>query len=205
MRKKQLLGLLASLGFLGAGCHTDMWVQPKLKAQHTSEVFADGMASRPRVPGTVARGQNDDEPAYFTGFDPTSKKLVSEIPVDRALKELKLKSYKELLLHGKERFQVFCTPCHGQLGNGQGMIAQRGFKLRRQPGNYHTDRLRAMPVGHFFDVMTSGYGVMYSFASRIPVPDRWAIASYIRALQRSQNTHATSANNMTGKDADGTQ
>lgn len=185
---------LAILMLVAAGCHTDMWVQPKVKAQHESEVFADGMGSRPKVPGSVARGQNVDDPAYATGFDPATKKLVTQIPWERAAKELKLDSYKELLMHGKERFEIFCTPCHGQLGNGQGMIAKRGLKIRRQPGNYHTPRLQKMPDGHFFDVMTNGYGVMYSFASRIPVEDRWAIVSYIRALQRSQNPQGTETN-----------
>lgn len=179
---------------IAAGCHTDMWVQPKVKAQHDSDVFADGMGSRPKVEGTVARGQNVDDPAYATGFDPATKKLVTRIPWERAAKELKLSSYKELLMRGKERFGIFCTPCHGQLGNGQGMIAKRGLKIRRQPGNYHTPRLQKMPDGHFFDVMTNGFGVMYSFASRIPVEDRWAIVGYIRALQRSQNPEGTESN-----------
>jgi mono/diheme cytochrome c family protein len=188
------LFFLMGCALLAVGCHTDMWVQPKLKAQHESEVFEDGMGSRPKVPGTVARGQNMDDPAYSTGFDPATKKLVTKIPWERAAAELKLKTYKELLMHGKERFEIFCTPCHGQLGNGQGMIAQRGLKIKRQPGNYHTARLIKMADGHFFDVMTNGYGVMYSFASRIPVEDRWAIVTYIRALQRSQNPEEVDSN-----------
>lgn len=190
MRSRQTLLLLTGLALFAAGCHTDMWVQPKTKPQHASELFADGRASRPKVPGTVARGQNVDEPAYFTGFDPATKKLVTQIPYQRAMNKLKLQTYKDFLLHGKERFTVYCSPCHSQLGNGEGMIAQRGLKLRRPPGNYHTDRLRKMPVGHFFDVMTSGYGVMYSFASRLPVEDRWAIAGYIRVLQRANDPNA---------------
>lgn len=181
-----------------AGCHTDMWVQPKLKAQHGSEVFADGMGSRPKVPGTVARGQNVTDPSYVSGFDPNTRKMLTSIPWERAAKDLKLGTYKDLLMRGKERFEVFCTPCHGQLGNGQGMIAIRGLKIRRQPGNYHTDRLRKMPDGHFFDVITNGYGVMYPFASRIPVEDRWAIVAYIRALQRSQNAGEVQAGVLNG-------
>jgi len=183
---KRILLMTLALGMIAAGCHTDMWVQPKSKPQHDSVVFEDGMSSRPRVAGTVARGKNMDDIRYFSGRDENSK-LVTEIPVQRVMKERRVANYQDLIMRGKDRFEVFCTPCHGQLGDGQGMIAQRGLALKRQPANYHTDRLRKMPVGHFFDVMTNGYGVMYSFASRVPVSDRWAIASYIRALQRSQN------------------
>ncbi|MBC8066293.1 MAG: cytochrome c, partial [Chlorobia bacterium] len=86
----------------------------------------------------------------------------------------------------KERFEIYCTPCHGQIGDGQGMIAKRGFTLRRPVGNYHTERLRKMPVGHFYDVITNGYGSMYSYASRIEPRDRWAVVAYVRALQLSQ-------------------
>ena len=193
--------LLAGVAVFTAGCHTDMWVQPKTKPQHGSDLFADGRASRPKVPGTVARGQNVDDPAYFTGFDPATKKLVTTIPHQRAMDTLKLKTYKEFLLHGKERFTVFCSPCHSQLGNGEGMIAQRGLKLRRPPGNYHTDRLRKMPVGHFYDVMTNGYGVMFPFASRIAPEDRWAIAAYVRVLQRANDPNA-GANDL-GTEIDG--
>ena len=92
----------------------------------------------------------------------------------------------KLLKRGQERFDIFCSPCHSRLGDGNGMIAQRGFSQRRPPGNYHTDRLRKMPIGHFYQVMTEGYGVMYSYASRVETQDRWAIAAYIRVLQKSQ-------------------
>ncbi len=184
--KRRILLMTLALGTIAAGCHTDMWVQPKTKAQHDSSLFEDGMGSRPRVPGTVARGKNMDDPLYFTGRD-ANNKLVTEIPIARAMKERKVANFEDLIKRGKERFEIFCTPCHGQLGDGKGMIAQRGLALRRPPASYQTDRLRKMPVGHFFDVMTNGFGVMYSFGSRIPVSDRWAIVSYIRALQRSQN------------------
>ncbi|MCC7229311.1 MAG: cytochrome c, partial [Fimbriimonadaceae bacterium] len=98
---------------------------------------------------------------------------------------------EELIRRGKERFTIYCTPCHGQLGDGNGMIAKRGFALRRPVGNYHTERLRKMAVGHFYDVITNGYGSMYSYAARVEPRDRWAIVAYIRALQLSQA--ATSA------------
>jgi mono/diheme cytochrome c family protein len=198
--RKLNLGLfMLGMVTLVAGCHTDMWVQPKTKPQHENDFFVDGMGSRPKVKGTVARGQQMDDSTYFFGRDETGK-LVTAIPADRAMKELKLETYTDFLKRGKERFTVFCSPCHGQVGDGKGMIALRGLTLRRPVGNYHTERLRQMPVGHFYDVMTNGYGVMYSVASRVPKEDRWAIAAYIRVLQRSQNAGQPTATNE-GNDA----
>ena len=179
MRTLQKVGLLLTGGLLLAGCHTDMWVQPKHhEPLQQSTFYADGMASRPLVPGTVARGQLRLDNAFFTGFE--NGKLVTDfpLPVD-----------EELIRRGQDRYKIYCTPCHGQLGDGQGMIAHRGFTLRRPVGNYHTERLRNMPVGHFYDVITNGYGAMYSYASRVEPRDRWAIVAYIRTLQLSQ--HAT--------------
>lgn len=182
---------LAAVALFVAGCHTDMWVQPHLRAQEESDFanFADRSASRPVVLGTVARGEARDDIGYNTGR--LNGKYVTEIPAQQAMTDLKVKDFKQFLLRGKERFTIYCTPCHGQLGDGQGMIAQRGFALRRQPATYHTNRLRQMPVGHFFDVMTNGYGAMFSYAARVEVPDRWAIAAYIRVLQMSQNVKAS--------------
>lgn len=167
-----------------AGCHTDMWVQPKYhnpleaeKSPSGAHVFADGMVSRPLVAGTVARDHLREDDAFYTGFK--NGKLIDYFPIPVT---------KELVLRGQDRFTVYCVPCHGQLGDGQGMIAKRGFELRRPPGNYHTDRLRKMPIGHFYDVITNGYGAMFSYASRVEPQDRWAIASYIRVLQLSQNS-----------------
>jgi hypothetical protein len=93
-----------------------------------------------------------------------------------------------VLERGQERFRIFCTPCHGELGNGRGIVVLRGFN---PPPSFHIDRLRNESVGHFFDVMTRGFGTMYSYAARVPPRDRWCIAAYIRALQLSQ--HATAA------------
>lgn len=177
--------LVVGVGLAVAGCHTDMWVQPKLKAQKPSTMFADGMGSRPPVPGTVARGKTRLDDEFFTGR--VNNVLVAKLPAEKVMEALKVKSYKEMILRGKERFEVYCTPCHGAVGDGKGMIAQRGLELKRTPGNYHTPRLRAMPDGHLYDVITNGYGVMYSYASRIEPADRWAIVSYIRVLQMSQN------------------
>ncbi len=184
--RKQIFGLV-SLGLLIAGCHTDMWKQPKTEPlDESASLFADGAASRPLVPGSIARGHLRLDDGYFTGIE--NGKFVDQIPlklVDSAGKR------KTLLLRGQERYNIYCSPCHGQVGDGKGMIAQRGFSLKRPVGNYHTDRLRNMPVGHFYDVITNGYGAMYSYASRVEPQDRWAIVAYIRALQLSQ--HASPA------------
>lgn len=166
------LAVLAGLG----GCHTDMWVQPKVKPLEASTFYSDKLSARKPVAGTVARGHLNEGAALYTGF--VDGKLVTTLPVALS---------RELLDRGKERFTIFCSPCHGQLGDGKGMIAERGFNLRKKPASYHTDRLRKMPIGHFFDVITNGYGVMYSYAARVDVQDRWAIAAYIRALQASQD------------------
>ncbi|CAN5500516.1 hypothetical protein BH11ARM2_BH11ARM2_32290 [soil metagenome] len=172
---------LASTLFL-AGCHTDMWRQQKQGPLDESTFFADGQASRPLLPGTIAKGHLRKDDAFFTGAQ--NGKWVTELPVPLT---------EALLRRGQDRFQAYCTPCHGQLGNGQGMIAHRGFNVRRPVGNFHTDRLRKMPIGHFYDVITNGYGAMYSYASRVEPADRWAIASYIRALQLSQDAPLSDA------------
>lgn len=174
---KKLL-IPASLALLvAAGCHRDMWAQPKVKAQGQSNFYADHRGSRIAPKGTVSFGEDTSNVEFLTGYTPAGR-LVKEFPVivDRTLLE-----------RGKERYEIFCTPCHGQVGDGNGMIAQRGFKVAQQPADYHTDRLRNIPVGHFFDVMTNGSGAMFSFAGRIKPQDRWAIAAYIKALQKSQN------------------
>lgn len=177
--------LVIGLGLMAAGCHTDLWVQPKLRPQVASTFFPNESISRDTVPHTVARGHLTTDDAFYTGR--SGGKLITEIPAAKAMAILELKSYQELLERGQERFDIYCTPCHGQLGDGNGMVAKRGLALKRQPGNYHTDRLRKMPVGHFFEVITKGYGVMYSYAARVEPADRWAIVAYIRALQRSQD------------------
>jgi mono/diheme cytochrome c family protein len=175
-----------------AGCHSDMWVQPRAEIQGQNDFFADKMDSRQPVEGTVARGALVEKSAYSTGFE--AGKLAKEIPFAQAMTDLKLKTYKEFLLRGQERFEIFCQHCHGQLGDGNGMIAQRGLTLKRPVASYHTDRLRKMSAGHFFNVITKGHGVMFPLATKVPVADRWAISAYVRALQRSQAPNATSAN-----------
>ncbi|MFZ4506909.1 MAG: c-type cytochrome [Fimbriimonas sp.] len=172
---KQALWLIG-LSLMLAGCHTDMWVQPRQDTLLESNFFPDGQSARPLVAGTVARDHLREDQVFFTGVK--NGRWVDELPMPIT---------KELLQRGQERYNVFCTPCHGRLGDGKGMIAARGFTLQRPVGNYHTERLRKMPVGHFYDVITNGYGAMYSYASRVEPSDRWAIVTYIRALQLSQN------------------
>jgi hypothetical protein len=170
-------GCYALLALAVLGCHPDMWVQPKHRAQDGSDFFADGSTSRLPVEGTVAYGDVKDNDALYRGY--VDGKLVDQMP---------LPVTRELLERGQERFEVFCKHCHGMVGDGQGMIAQRGYNVERPVATYHTDRLREMPIGHFFDVITNGYGAMFPFSDRIPVEDRWAIAGYIRVLQKSQNS-----------------
>lgn len=187
------MAVMALLGLSTlTGCHIDMWRQPKIhNPQRENPFFEDGVSMRYPPPGTIARGAVRDDEAFYYGTTGNGKYLVTEIP-GQALAAFPGKSVQErrlaMLKRGQERYNIFCTPCHGRIGDGNGMIALRGFSLRRPPGNYHTERLRTMPIGHFYDVIVNGYGTMYSYASRIPeVPDRWAIAAYIRALQLSQN------------------
>jgi len=166
------------------GCHIDMWVQPKVhKPLQESDFFADGSSARGLVKGTVARQASGKAlkvgNVFFTGVG-SDGKLVDELPADVPLS-------KANLVRGQELYEAFCLPCHGRAGDGKGMIAIRGLALRKQPGNFNTPKLRKMPLGHFFDVITNGFGVMYSYSSRIEPADRWRIAAYVRVLQASQN------------------
>jgi len=160
---------------LGA-CRQDMHDQPRYEPLEASKFFADGMASRQLPEGTVARGHLAADQVFATGKDAAGNPVAAlPMPVDR-----------KLLARGRQRFDVFCSPCHGRLGDGMGMVARRGFK---QPPSFHDDRLRDAPVGYYVDVMTHGFGVMPSYAAAIPPADRWAIAAYVRALQLSQRAH----------------
>ena len=175
--KRRLTTLLgAALLLIGAaGCELRqaMYDQEKYEPLEASAFFADGMSFRAQVDGTVARGQLMLDEHFYQGKIQGQLAETLPVAVDR-----------QLLERGRERFNIFCAPCHGRTGAGNGMIVQRGLK---QPPSYHQERLREVPVGHFFDVMTNGFGVMYSYASRVPVADRWAIAAYIKVLQLSQN------------------
>jgi mono/diheme cytochrome c family protein len=171
-----------------AGCVQEMANQPRYEPLEASSVFADGRSSRPLVPGTVARGQLQLDEAYFIGKE--NGELVSELP-ERVLAD---RTMKELLARGQERFTVYCSQCHGAIGGGTGgseemlgavgMVVRRGFP---SPPTYHQDRLRQVPIGHFFDVITNGLGRMAAHGYLVPPADRWAIAAYIRTLQLSQN------------------
>lgn len=176
---------LAGVAFAATGCHIDMWYQSKKVAQDENEFFRDGKADRLPVAGTVARGELRHGDAFFTGR--VDGKLITDLPA-------RVEVSKELLERGKERYTIFCSHCHGAAGDGKGMIAQRGLSLRRPPASFHTDRLREMPLGHFYEVISNGFGVMYQQGTRIDSGvgaekgkmDRWAIVAYIRALQLSQ-------------------
>lgn len=160
-----------------ASCRSDMHVQPRYNPLDGSQFFEDGRSARPPVPGTVARGQLRIDQHYYTGKIDGKEVETFPFPVTEAVLE-----------RGRKRFNIFCTPCHGITGEGRGMIVERGFP---PPPSYHIDRLRQAPPGHFYSVITNGFGAMYSHAARIPPEDRWAIVAYIRALQMSQ--HATLA------------
>ncbi len=165
--------LLSTFCLLLSSCRLDMHVQPKYKPMDSSTFFDDGRSARPVVPGTVARGELRTDEAFYTGKVNGVEVNTFPFPIT-----------SQVLERGRERFSIYCTPCHDRAGEGHGMIVQRGFPA---PPSYHIDRLRQAPVGHFFTVMTNGYGTMYSYASRISPRDRWAIAAYIRALQLSQD------------------
>jgi mono/diheme cytochrome c family protein len=160
-----------------AGCsRLDMQDQPKLKYERPSDFFADGRSGRPEVDGTVARGSLNEDTAFYDGTDAAGNDVDAfPVAVDKAFIE-----------RGRQRFDAFCAPCHGRIGNGLGMIVRRGFK---QPPSYHIDRLRNAPVGHLYQVITNGYGAMLNYAQQVTVRDRWAIVAYIRALQYSQNAN----------------
>lgn len=172
MSKTETLAV-AVLVLLSSSCRQEMHDQPRYEPLEASTFFGDGRSARPQVAGTIARGQlRLDEHLYEGRIE---GELATSLPIPLT---------PELLDRGQERFNIFCRPCHGGLGYGDGTIVDRGLT---PPPSYHDDRLREAPVGHFFDVMTNGFGRMTSYASRIPADDRWAIAAYVRALQLSQN------------------
>jgi hypothetical protein len=176
--------LAACLALAGAGaCRVDMHIQPKYNPLRPSQFFPDGRSERPVVPGTVAHGQLRTDELRYTGRINGVVADVFPFPITR-----------QDLERGRERFNIYCSPCHDYTGSGRGMIVQRGFQ---PPPSYHIDRLRQAPVGHFFDVITNGFGNMYSYASRVAPDDRWRIAAYIRVLQLSQ--HATVADVPAGE------
>jgi mono/diheme cytochrome c family protein len=168
---------LALIGLSLAGCsRLDMQDQPKYRPQRPSDFFADGRSERQPVEGTIARGALNEDTAFYEGKDAAGMDIEAfPVAVDKAF-----------IVRGQTRYNIYCSPCHGAIGNGLGMIVRRGFK---QPPSYHIDRLREAPVGHFYDVISNGYGAMLNYASQVQPRDRWAIVAYIRALQYSQNAN----------------
>jgi hypothetical protein len=165
----------AALAVLGlAGCRQDMHDQPRFKPLAKSDFYTDLRSARPPVEGTVARGQLHEDRYFYTG------KLG-----DNAGDSMPFPVNLEVLERGRERYNIYCAPCHSRLGDGNGVVPSRGFP--RKPPSFHDPRLRQAPLGYLFDVMTSGFGIMPSYAAQIPARDRWSIVAYIRALQLSQN------------------
>lgn len=169
--------LFLALLLLGAGCRQEMYDQRKSNTLQPSPWFEDGMSARPIPANTVPRTEITDNDPLLTGRVGTNLLAVFPFPIDHAA-----------LARGRAGFERYCAPCHGAGGDGTGMIVQRGFPA---PPSYHIDRLRQAPVGHFYDVIRNGYGVMYSYADRVPLTNRWEIAAYIRALQLSRNARLT--------------
>ena len=172
------------------GCRQDMHVQPKYVPEDPSSFFADGRSERPPVEGTVARGQLRTDELLYTGRINGAAADVFPFPISAAD-----------LSRGRERYNIHCSPCHDYTGSGNGMIVQRGFP---SPPSFHIERLRKAPAGHFYEVITNGLGLMYSYASRVTPEDRWRIAAYIRALQLSQHgstadVRASESSELTGQ------
>jgi mono/diheme cytochrome c family protein len=203
------------LVLLITGCRRDMQDQPKMKAFRGTTFFGDGLSARQPIEGTVARGFLRSNTEFFTGkksrttAGPGTQSIQGQgqnqpqpqqgqtqqagaganaYPDD--IDYLPIPVTEDVVKRGRERYNIFCSACHGFTGNGDGMIVRRGF---RRAASFNDDRLRQAPVGHFFDAITNGWGAMPSYASQIPVHDRWAIVTYIRALQESQRNTTTPA------------
>lgn len=168
--RKAAVSMMALLsGITIVGCQQEMGIQPYYQPLEENPMFEDRRASRPLEPGTVSRGDLREDDALFTGK--VGGELVDEFPMSIT---------QEIIERGGNRFNIYCAPCHSKLGDGNGMIVQRGVS---RPPSYMEDRLQTVPVGHFYDVITNGYGRMYSYNQQLPVRDRWAIVAYIKALQ----------------------
>jgi mono/diheme cytochrome c family protein len=175
--RSPLLTLASLLALAGAACRQDMHDQPKAKPQSKSGFFADGRTGRLPVEGTVARGELREDDHLFRGKVNGVFATTFPFKVDAAVME-----------RGRERYTIYCTPCHGATGLGNGMVIQRGFKVAA--ASHHIERLRNAVPGYWFDVITNGFGAMYGYAAQVPVKDRWAIVAYVKALQLSRNATA---------------
>jgi mono/diheme cytochrome c family protein len=202
--------ILLPVLIIASGCRRDMQDQPKMKAFRGTTFFGDGLSARQPIPGTVARGFLRSNTEFFTGkksrttAGPGTQSIQGQgqnqplpqqagspanaFPDD--IDYFPIPVNEDVVKRGRERYNIFCSACHGFTGNGDGMIVRRGF---RRAASFNDDRLRQAPVGHFFDAMTNGWGAMPSYAPQIAVQDRWAIIAYIRALQESQRNLTTPA------------
>ncbi len=200
-----VLLLTAHCLLLTAGCRRDMQDQPKMKPFRSSTFFRDGLSTRPPIEGTVARGYLREDTEFFTGkragrsgarATPEASQPAGPQPGAASTQGAQgaaaypddidvfpITVTKEVVMRGKERYEIFCSACHGLTGTGDGMIVRRGF---RRAASFNDDRLRQAPVGHYFDAITNGWGAMPSYAPQISPQDRWAIIAYVRALQLSQ-------------------
>ena len=169
-----IVALLLLLVVLTSACRIDMHVQPKENPLSRSDFYADQRSARPLIEGTVARGDLREDSYFYTGKIGNNPGDVMPFPVT-----------KDVLERGRERFDIYCAPCHSRVGDGNGFVPSRGFS--RKPPSYHIPRLQKAPLGYFFDVITNGFGIMPDYASQIPVRNRWDIVAYVRALQLSQN------------------
>ncbi len=176
-RVRRLLAVTALTMVTAVACRQDMHDAPRYDPLEASDLFADGSAARPIMTGTVARGHLNDDAYLHTGKDAAGLP-VTAFPFTITRADLD---------RGQERFNVYCAPCHGQTGEGNGMVVQRGY---RQAQSMHIDRLRTAPVGYFYDVITNGFGVMPDYRAQVPVEDRWRIVAYVRALQASRTAAA---------------
>src|SRR6202789_4442266 len=180
---KALAAVMLAATALLAGCRQDMQDQPKFYPQRGTTLFADGRSVRPQVENTVARGQLHEDSYFYTGMTGGAEGSTMPFPVTL-----------DVLKRGQERYNIYCSACHSRVGNGVGMIVQRGYT---KAGNFHTARLQAAPLGHFFSVITNGYGAMPDYSAQLTPADRWAVVAYIKALQLSQD--ATQADVPSGE------
>lgn len=171
-RLRRLSFALIALASVSA-CRQDMHNQPKYRGLRASAFFADGSSARPLVEGTIARGTLQTDEAFFTGKTGGAEVTEMPFPVD-----------EKVLDRGEQRFNIYCAPCHGRTGEGNGMVVQRGYK---QAASYHIDRLRQAPAGYFFEVVSNGFGAMPDYRAQITVEDRWRIIAHVRVLQLTHN------------------
>jgi mono/diheme cytochrome c family protein len=204
IRRSVLCGALLLTLPPAVGCQQKMADQPSYKPLDPSSFFDDGQSARPAVPGTVARGHLRTDLALFAGkstpesrdwtrpasvvglagLDPLGAALTAAAEQNDYVETFPFPITREVLQHGHDRYMIYCVVCHDPLGTGRGKVVERGYTA---PPSYHIPRLRDAPVGHFFDVITHGYGSMPSYGDQVPPRDRWAITAYVRALQLSQH------------------